>query len=393
MRRVTHLLFDANLTGGQIFALRLGEALRQEGWESDYVLPGEGPLVALLEESGFAWHVVPMDGNPLPTAMRLRRHLRRNPPDVVHTHLVLPTQFAARLAAKSLRIPLVAHYHTSPTLPRGHLRSAVYRLIERIGANRLTGANVAVSDALARSLIPLGIRRLIVVPNGVVIPGATLPHPEGRTILVLGRIARAKGQDIAIRALAMLPKCMAARCRIVGEALTPDDQDFLDSLPPLSCQLAVGESVEILSATDAPQQHFEEAWCLALPSRSGEGMPLVILEAMAIGVPVVAACLAGVPEIVEDGVTGLLFEPEDPGGLASALERLDGDPALAKSIVTNARAKAEASFSIQVASNRVAGIYRHIADLRFGSHDKTAFSPGALPNDTTAGPHQDRVYG
>ena len=72
-----------------------------------------------------------------------------------------------------------------------------------------------------------------------------------------------------------------------------------------------------------------------LPSGRMEGIPVALMEAMASGVPVVATRLSGIPELVEDGVTGLLVEPHDPEGLAAALERLLADDALA------ARARAE----------------------------------------------------
>ena len=84
-----------------------------------------------------------------------------------------------------------------------------------------------------------------------------------------------------------------------------------------------------------------------------EGIPVALMEAMAAGVPVVATRLSGIPELVQDGVTGLLVEPHDPVALAAALERLLADDALAAELARNARALVQRSFSLTVEARRL----------------------------------------
>jgi glycosyltransferase involved in cell wall biosynthesis len=92
---------------------------------------------------------------------------------------------------------------------------------------------------------------------------------------------------------------------------------------------------------------------IRLPSGRMEGIPVALMEAMAAGVPVVATRLSGIPELVQDGVTGLLVEPHDPPALAAALERLLADDALAAELAHNARALVERSFSLAVEARRL----------------------------------------
>ena len=92
---------------------------------------------------------------------------------------------------------------------------------------------------------------------------------------------------------------------------------------------------------------------IRLPSGRMEGIPVALMEAMASGVPVVATRLSGIPELVEDGVTGLLVEPHDPEGLAAALERLLADDELAARLASAARERVELRFDLRTEAGKV----------------------------------------
>jgi glycosyltransferase involved in cell wall biosynthesis len=106
-------------------------------------------------------------------------------------------------------------------------------------------------------------------------------------------------------------------------------------LPPAACCTSVGLNREAAVFALAPQVTVDG---------DRDGIPNVLAEAMAAGVPVVSAVMSGIPELVEDGRTGLLVEPEDPSALADAVERLLRDPILRKTLAAAARRKIEGSF-------------------------------------------------
>jgi glycosyltransferase involved in cell wall biosynthesis len=95
----------------------------------------------------------------------------------------------------------------------------------------------------------------------------------------------------------------------------------------------------------------------SVPTKRGkrEGIPIVLMEAMASGVPVVASRISGIPELVEHGVSGLLVPPGDAQSLASALGRLQGDPSLRKRLALSGRAKVEAEFDLRKSAAELVG--------------------------------------
>jgi glycosyltransferase involved in cell wall biosynthesis len=97
----------------------------------------------------------------------------------------------------------------------------------------------------------------------------------------------------------------------------------------------------------------------SVPTSGGkrEGLPVVLIEAMAAGVPVVASHLSGIPELVEDGVTGLTVPPGDPDAIAAAIERLLADPGLAASYARAGRARIEAEFDLDRNAARLSALF------------------------------------
>jgi glycosyltransferase involved in cell wall biosynthesis len=168
-------------------------------------------------------------------------------------------------------------------------------------------------------------------------------RPEGAVnLLSVGRLVRKKGHDVLIEACALLRRRgLAIRLRIVGES---DDQE--DALRELVAARRLQDCVEfagVMSRADLFQAYMRaDVFCLpcrVLENGDRDGIPNVVAEAMACRVPVVTTTVSGLPELLDDGVHGMLVPPDDPAAVADAIARLHEDPALRRQITSRARAR------------------------------------------------------
>ncbi len=189
-----------------------------------------------------------------------------------------------------------------------------------------------------------GAAAVAVVPNAMeMATGMELMEPAitgGRPILFVGRLRLRKGVEVLLAALAALRQMgVEARLQIAG------DGEHRAAVERTIAELGLADRVELLGRCDARRiaALLAGACCLAVPSIY-EGMPLVVLEAMAAGLPVVASRVSGIPEVVVDGETGWLVPPETPAALAAALAALLADPREAARRGTAGRRRAAARY-------------------------------------------------
>lgn len=280
-------------------------------------------------------------------AWSLRGHGR-----VVHVHATVRgsayRKSICALLAKALRRRVVVQVHSGPgdiaafRAGLGRPSLALFRLA--LGA---ADAVLAVSGASAEALAAAGVRGEIgVVPNPApAVAAFERAEPEdGRLHLAyLGGFANpAKGGDVLSAALGrLLTGVNQFRVTLAGPGeLSPEARALCERSPAL-------EWAGWLDA-GARDALLRKATVLVMPSRS-EGLPMALLEAMAYGMAVVATEVGGIPEVVEDGVEGLLVPAEDPAALAAALNRLATDPPLRTRLATAARARAERLDAVEVA--------------------------------------------
>ena len=286
----------------------------------------------------------PRDLDPVLLA-RLVRDLRA---DVVHTHLVHADLYGG-LAAKLRGTRLVSTKHNDDPF-----RTGAFRIVER-GLARPADRVVAISDSLRRFTVEqVGVpaSKVETIHYGLDEPphawGTNPPDavPEGaRIVLSTSRLTRQKGVDVAVQALSFLPDDVVLV--VLGEG--PERS----SLSTLARELGVESRIFLPGRVPDVTAWLRRADVYAQPAR-WEGFGLAVLEAMVCGLPVVATNVSSLPELVADGTTGVLVEPDDAQALAAGIERALAEPRLGDA----GRERARASFSVAAMADRTAALYR-----------------------------------
>jgi glycosyltransferase involved in cell wall biosynthesis len=203
------------------------------------------------------------------------------------------------------------------------------------------------------------------------------PHGDVPTILSVGRFVEKKGFHFLVEACARLRESgLRFRCVLVG-----DRGDQSERIQQLIHELELGETVFIRDAVthDKLRDLYAQASVFTLPcqvaaSGDRDGIPNTLAEAMAMAVPVVSTGISGIPELIDDGVQGLLVPPGDSAALASALQRVLSDPAFRAALGTAGRAKVCAMFDSR---RTIRQLHELFADA-LGTSPKTV-KTGAVP--------------
>jgi len=327
----------AGLGGGEVLTLEIARGLMEAGaGVHAVVVPGSG-FGARAAAQGV--HVTETPQSPsqvLAAARVIAAQIAEAGPTVLFGTGYW-TNLLVRIAARGTSacvVNLAAVVPGASVVDGGSMLGLAARRVADRATSRQPDLYIAVSGAVAAGLDADGAPawRIRVIPNGVDIAALTASAaiaedapdlPTGRPLVVFaGRLEPIKGVETIVRAAQRLPDVTVA---VVG------DGPLAAELRELANELGVADRVAFLGRVPSVPPILAAADVVVLPSFS-EGMPLVVLEALALARPVVASRVGGIPEVVEDGVTGLLVEPGDPEELAVAIERLVKDPALARSL-------------------------------------------------------------
>jgi glycosyltransferase involved in cell wall biosynthesis len=303
----------------------------------------------------------PMTGRlDFSAAKRLADVIDEGDYEIVHAHTPR-TVMIARSACRRSKTPLVYHVH-SPTCrdTTSWVRNSCLAWAERLS---LRGGVplICVSHSLADHMTLLGYAedQITVVPNGV--PRCNPPVIRQRPTddWVLGTVALfrgRKGTEAMIDALAALREAgLPVRMRAVGPFETPE---YEASLKQRVARHGLEDAVDWVGFTRDVNAELKKMDLFVLPSLFGEGLPMVVLEAMAAALPVVGTRVEGVPEAVRDGQEGVLAQPGNAEDLAAAIRRIiDGDLDW-RQLSDNAVARHAERFSDEAMAAGVAEVYR-----------------------------------
>lgn len=352
------ILHQGGGAGSVTSTLHLSIGLARAGLHVRFVCPRESEVEALALERGLEVHSLTL----LPrrrwaNAAALAELLEAHPVDLVNSQSSRDREALTWLALTGrLGVPLVVTRRQMP------LTFPLENWVVSRAARRVVAVSRAVGEALVRRGTPR--RKLVVIPNGVVTDRLDTPvspeslqewrariawEPSRRTI---GIVSRPKDQEVVLRAL----QAVRVPVRLVLAGVDP-----ASPLGRQAAQVPERHKVVCLPFASPVRPLYELLELALLPSQS-EGLSQGLLEAMALGKPVIASAATGNLELITDGVDGRLVEPLEPAAWAQAIEQLLGDPAGAARLGAAARHTSRNTFSLERTVERTAALYRSILE-------------------------------
>ena len=364
--RVLHVVNGEHYSGAARVQDLLAGALPRFGVEVGFacVKPKLFPEMRTSQETPL--FETPMShGLDIRPAWRLAKLVKSGDYDIVHTHTprsILVGSLASIMTGR----PMVYHVHspTSRDSSRPFQNWANDKL-ERLACARATKL-IAVSASLGKRMRSLGFseRSIEVVPNGTpCLPEFDRVRPQG--VWTIGAVALfrpRKGMEVLLDALAVCrDKGLPVQLRAVGPFETPE---YEKTIHERVAKLHLQDHINWVGLSRDVPAELKEIDLFALPSLYGEGLPMVVLEAMSASTPVIASCVEGVPEVVRDGVDGLLVEPNNPQALAGAISDFVSGEADWDSCSFLARERHNSGFSDIAMAEGVANVYRQVLEER-----------------------------
>jgi glycosyltransferase involved in cell wall biosynthesis len=372
-----HVLLVAAATsttgGGEKHVADLLRLLPPRGLRVSLVCPPNGDLPALARELGIEVRGAPIAGGLRPSAhSAVRAAIAELEPDIVHAHGSRAAAFA-RAADPRARARAVYTLHGIHVDRAGSFaRRAAFLTLERVLRPRTArfvtvcasdlekGANLGVLDPARASVVHNGIA----VPEGAREAGVLRAElgigPATPLALCVGRLHEQKDQATLLAAwhdvAAVVPTAVLA---LVGSG------QLESALRAQASELGLAESVRFVEPRPDLAPAYADADVFVLTSL-WEGLPYVVLEAMSFGLPVVATSVDGIPEAVEDDVTGILVSPSRPDGVASALAALLADPARRRAMGEAGRTRVASQFGLDAMADALVAVYREVAGATIG---------------------------
>ena len=368
---VLYLTWNPAVWGAETSLLLLLTYLDRTLFNPIVVLPCTGPLSDRLANLEVETIIMPLNRlrwrNPVPylrTVYRLVRLIKNKKIDLVHSNIEYCNQYAMP-AAKITRRPTICNIRNIvPT--KWDFREMLLWFPDALIAN--SRATAASFEPYARKF-----QQKAVIYNGLELD-RFVPHEgdnstfreqcgikEGIfTIGVVARVVPAKGQHILIQSLAEVVKTNPNVCAlIVGDAKSENTYSYLAELEKQVAEFQLTDNVVFTGYVENITELYASLDLVVLPSLA-EPFGRALIEAMAMGKPVVATRAGGAVEVVDDGVTGLLVPPDDPASLAKAILEIKADRAFAAKLGENGRKRVARLFDIEENVRKTEQIYRDI---------------------------------
>lgn len=362
--RVLTLFHETEVLGASTSVLRVTDELASYGWTMSGWLPGAGPLQRVAEDrlelvldaerpmafSVRGWREKPgivVRGLRTPAYLRqVRAAIERVRPHVVHANTLLALPEAA--VARSCGLPVVLQAHELP--PAGPKATITMTYATAI-ADVLVGVSEVASAMLRRHA---GSTPVLTVRNGVPEAEEARRVDSGTfTIGTVATVSRTKGTDVFLRAAhRALDERPAVRFEHAGAPDLHRDGALDTELDELVAEIP-SNALHMLGYV--PAAEVLPRWSVFVCSSRSEAFPLATLEAMALGIPVVATTVGGIPEQIDHLESGILVRPDDPEAIATWLVRLHDDADLRERIGRGGAARVRQEFTL---ASQAEGLHR-----------------------------------
>jgi glycosyltransferase involved in cell wall biosynthesis len=352
---LAELAGSASYGGGERYLELLFDRLDRTRYRTLLISPEPGPFIGRMKERGVDTHLVHLAPllNPFALA-RLTRLLVREQVTILQTHGAR-ANFYGRIAGRLAGVPvIISTVHNSlKDYEVRSFRRGLYRFLLRLTLP-LVHRIICVSDANRWDLIdecPAAEARIQTVYNGVdfsAVPSQQARQKvrkelrviQGPVLVTIARLTEQKGHRYLLQALPPLLETWPQLCCLfVGEG------ELRDQLRRLAVELAVERSCRFIGVREDIADILTAADVVVLPSLS-EGFPFVLLEALAMGCPVVASRVNGVPELIENRKTGILVPARDSQALELAIREVLNDPTAALKMGAEGRALVRKRFTV-----------------------------------------------
>ncbi|SHK65943.1 glycosyltransferase family 4 protein [Paramaledivibacter caminithermalis] len=360
--KVGFVLNGKTFGGTEQHIINLTKGLYELGIEC-CVVTEQRELIKKLYEADIHVETLHFD-NIMKACIGLRRILNRNF-DVIHAHRVDSFAFTY-FALQDTKVPLLCTIHSlfSPELlcSRERLYNSKAYSIWTNDLLRKADKVIAISDSVKKTLLDSGIneKNVSVIYNGVKSQDYVCFRNKASqrfTIGFVGRLHYEKGPDILLKAAKILSVKYGDQYRIVFVGDGPMKQELIN----MAREYKIEEVCSFKGFIDKPLDEMKEFDTLVLPSRE-EGMGLSILEAMSLKIPVIASMVGGVVEVINNGITGLLIEKENPFQLAQSIELLAKTPDLVSDICEKSYKLCKRKFSIKNFAKKHIQMYQSLLE-------------------------------
>ena len=363
---------SAGLYGADRCLLWIAEGLTERGMAVEAVLPFTGILESELQKIGVPVHLIEpivfrrsvmnpvglakLAANSAASLSKMRNLIRRGNFDLVHsnTGVVIGGAIAARLCGK----PHIWHFREILNEFK-----QIWKLHEPL-VNLTSAEVVCISKAVAEQFKSTNLKaKATVVYDGVPIPGQdsakNARFPQGSIrLLTVGLLAPYKGQDVLIRTVkTLVDEGLDVELTIVGDVFGGQVK-YRDALVDMVAEMGLVKKVKFEGFCEDVEPYFEKSDVFILPSGRPEGLGLVVLEAMAHRMPVIATEGGGVNEIISDGENGILVESGNHLAIVAAVKKLAAENEFAKSLSDKGYMTVVERFALEHMIENLTRIYR-----------------------------------